>query len=406
MNHKSLFFVRPIVWLTLVLLSIGTQLFAAEPPSLGDDGWSPQVARRKQIALSEAYGDALKAEKGSGDQRKLLDEVFELSREILRHDKNRTNVWIVRASAALMRDEALAGWEAGRNMIRLGLENSEDELTQKILAQLERRKWTSENPSASQAAYSGKWIGTWSGSLNYEVAGHNAKDPAHPNWANRGNCYSELTLVIGSKGETPTALNLFRKQTDNVLTFESSELKRQDARETTLRVSGNEKFKSVVGQGWTYAETGNNLIDKETLNSPELKSELAFEGRALLLSFCDSMRWYTFVMHSDGNTVTVYYEHLKELPSAQTIVADSQMPAENSTTFNSVRRLERKDGPVKTAKEISLVDPAVMFSKYLAEQQGKLEEIRREEEKWKVGETKRKNDETQRKAAESLEFSI
>ena len=399
MKHKSLFFVRPILWLTLVLLSIAAQLSAAEPTSPGGDGWSPSVARRKQIALAEAYGDALKAEKGGEEQRKLFGEVFDLSREILGHEKNRTNVWIVRASAALMLNESLVGWEAARNMIRLGLESSEDELILTTLSKLERRKWTGENPPASQMASSGNWIGTWSGRLNYEVASHNAKDAAHPNWADRGNCDSELTVVIAFKSETPTALNLFRKQTDNVLTFESSELKRQDTRETTLRVPGNEKFKSVLGKGWTYSETGNQLLEKETLNCPELKSELAFDGRAMVLSFgSDSTRWYTLVMHSDGNTATVYYDRLKDLPTAQTIFADSQLPTENRTTFDAVRKLVRKDGSARTAKEFPLVDPAMLPSKYLAEQQGKLEGIRREEERWKDGEA-------QRKAAETAELA-
>lgn len=148
-----------VIWLWVT----GPLATAGEPST--DQGWNATVANRKQLALAEAYETALKAEPGSDDQRERMGKVFELSRDLLQHDRHRTNVWVVRAHAALLLEEPLVAWEAGRNLVRLGLETRQDEFLQGLLAEARQRLWLNDSPPTDGRDIAEKWVGEWTASI-------------------------------------------------------------------------------------------------------------------------------------------------------------------------------------------------------------------------------------------------
>jgi hypothetical protein len=126
-------------------------------PSLDSGADAPAkltgAARRQMDALLLIIEDADKA-KLAEERKKLLREFLDKSEPFLKEHSSEISVWTLRAVAAMELNQARAGWEAGRQMIKLGAENSEDPRVRKVMAMLERRALLKDEPPAPTAVAS------------------------------------------------------------------------------------------------------------------------------------------------------------------------------------------------------------------------------------------------------------
>jgi len=126
----------------------------ASPAAGGGTVEATPAQRRKQQALAQIYREAAAAKEGSAERGKLQDEFLERSAEYVAELPDAASVWVLRAAICLERDRAREGWEAGRALVRLGLENSADPAVQQLLVQLERKNWLGEKPPVGTFAVS------------------------------------------------------------------------------------------------------------------------------------------------------------------------------------------------------------------------------------------------------------
>ena len=101
---------------------------------------SPTQKRRLTVA-GQLYAGALEQPPASPERQRLLRDFMERTQELLKELPDAANVWLLRASAAIELNEPRLGWEAGKNLIRLGLEDSADEQVQAVFTKLERKGW-------------------------------------------------------------------------------------------------------------------------------------------------------------------------------------------------------------------------------------------------------------------------
>jgi tetratricopeptide (TPR) repeat protein len=116
-------------------------------------------ARRKYDALLLIAEDADKA-KSAEERQKLLLEFFTKSAPFVRDNPKVTPIWLLRAAAGLELDWKFPTWQAGRKLIELGADSSDDAKTRKVLAQLDRKGWL--EPKAWAKPEAGK---DWENSL-------------------------------------------------------------------------------------------------------------------------------------------------------------------------------------------------------------------------------------------------
>lgn len=134
-----------------LIFSFASPAFAQAPAPSAE---LPPAVKRKMQALALVYREATAAKEGTAERAKLLDEFLARSGEFVREQPDIATVWLLRATVALELGRAREGWEAGRAMIRLGLENSADAAVQQLLVQLERKNWLGEKPPAGPPASS------------------------------------------------------------------------------------------------------------------------------------------------------------------------------------------------------------------------------------------------------------
>jgi TPR repeat protein len=96
--------------------------------------------QRRLDALMLILEDVEKA--GTAEDRvRALREYLNKSADFAAAHPEQTNIWVMRAFAAVELDYPGAGWLAGRKLRELGLENSDDAKTRKRFAELERKGW-------------------------------------------------------------------------------------------------------------------------------------------------------------------------------------------------------------------------------------------------------------------------
>jgi len=140
------------------------------------------AARRQHDALQLISEEADKASTAL-ERRKLLYEFMTKSAEFLVTNPFQTNVWVTRAAVALELEYTRSGWEAGRHLRKLGVDNSDDPKSRKVMAMLERRGWLGVKTP----------VHTWNAS-NEEIRA----------LANEGNTQAQLALAawysLGKEG--------------------------------------------------------------------------------------------------------------------------------------------------------------------------------------------------------------
>ena len=137
----------------LLLLALGTgKGFAAEPsvptahsPSLNKPELSP-AQRRRLTVTGRMFSEAMAVPISNPERPRLLAAFLGRSTELLGELPNVSDLWLLHANAAVELNNSQRGWEAGRNLIRLGLEESEEEDVQSVFVKLERKEWLGHQP--------------------------------------------------------------------------------------------------------------------------------------------------------------------------------------------------------------------------------------------------------------------
>jgi formylglycine-generating enzyme required for sulfatase activity len=111
----------------------------AGAPPVASAAPSPEVQRKLNV-LKLITDDADKA-KSPQERRTLLNEFMDKSTEVLELAPLQTNIWVLRAVAAMELNQATAGRAAGLQLVRLGMDASGDSNIGKLMAQLDRKGW-------------------------------------------------------------------------------------------------------------------------------------------------------------------------------------------------------------------------------------------------------------------------
>ena len=120
------------------LIETAGKVAAQNAGQIGQD--KADGSRKNYEYLRLIVEDADKAT--SPEQRKkLLREFMAKSAEFIVDNPTQTNVWILRAAAAMELDYLGSGWLAGRRLKQLGGETSADPKMAKVMAMLERKGW-------------------------------------------------------------------------------------------------------------------------------------------------------------------------------------------------------------------------------------------------------------------------
>ncbi len=105
-------------------------------------------ARRKLDVLGLIITEADKA-KAPAERQRLLAEFLEKSESFLVENPMQTNIWILRAAAALELGDEAVGQTAGKRLVDMGADNQDNEQARKLMAMIERRGWLGA-PSAAR----------------------------------------------------------------------------------------------------------------------------------------------------------------------------------------------------------------------------------------------------------------
>jgi hypothetical protein len=112
----------------------------APPPKLSS------AARRQMEVLMLITAEADKA-RLADERNRLLREFMDKSEPFVKEHPDVLSIWMVRGVAALELNQALVGWDAGQNLMRLGATNSPNRSMRAVLALMEQRQWlTPERP--------------------------------------------------------------------------------------------------------------------------------------------------------------------------------------------------------------------------------------------------------------------
>jgi hypothetical protein len=156
------------------LLDLKAQLEkSAKPVATGT------VSKLELAELKQAVQELESKPTGSAERGKLIAEVQEKSASILQRQPDNAGLWLLRAKLAVEQDNAKQGWEAGKNLLRLGADNSDDQQAVDTVATLKRKGWLAadyaavEKAQATAEAAKGadrlKFVsGKWGCEYNYE----------------------------------------------------------------------------------------------------------------------------------------------------------------------------------------------------------------------------------------------
>jgi tetratricopeptide (TPR) repeat protein len=110
---------------------------------------------RKVGALELIWKDAESKPAGSAERKKYLEEFLtksQLVRTLPEDHSAAPGIWLLRAIAGIELDKSRDAWEAGRAMIKLGLDKSTNESVRHTLSLLERKGWLAEKYDEAIAA--------------------------------------------------------------------------------------------------------------------------------------------------------------------------------------------------------------------------------------------------------------
>ena len=106
--------------------------------------------------LNDIIEDMNKPTEDAAKRTKLLNEFLTQSEPFVASHPDYTNLWVVRATAAMETDNAEAGWKAGQQLKRLNVLDGDDTKALKAMSGLKRKGWLTENletvKNASQLA--------------------------------------------------------------------------------------------------------------------------------------------------------------------------------------------------------------------------------------------------------------
>jgi hypothetical protein len=117
-------------------------------PTPGQSSLSGQDQRKLDV-LMLILEDAEKATTPE-DRAKAFREYLEKSGDFAAAHPEQTNIWVMRAFAAVDLDEPKLGWEAGKKLQALGADNSNDPKLRRAMASLDRKGWLGDKPAADR----------------------------------------------------------------------------------------------------------------------------------------------------------------------------------------------------------------------------------------------------------------
>jgi hypothetical protein len=126
----------------LIFFSPGIGLHAAEESSTG-----PELSARDKLQFNTVMliQEDLLQEQDPAARIKLLEEILDSSSELVKSAPDLVDVWLLRAGAALQLGRWKEGHEAGHNLIRLGLLNSDNVPAGMLMAKLNRKGWLDDD---------------------------------------------------------------------------------------------------------------------------------------------------------------------------------------------------------------------------------------------------------------------
>jgi mono/diheme cytochrome c family protein len=131
---------------------LATTLAAATSPSQTDPSKSISIQDRRILdILMLILEDAEKAATPE-DSAKAYQEYLQKSADFVVAHPEQTDIWVMRAFAAVELDEPQLGWEAGKKLRALGADTSDDAKLRRIMAMLDRKGWLGENPPTARSS--------------------------------------------------------------------------------------------------------------------------------------------------------------------------------------------------------------------------------------------------------------
>ncbi len=169
-------------------------------------------------------------------QATVAAEILRLTKEASKVDPCSAPVWVAHAQAALVTEAPDLAWQAGRALVALGEDNSDDGRVLDVLAGLKRRGWlvpdsvaVTRDVAAKEREVAGRkwqeaWVGDWQGSSNTK----------------EGNITTELTISVS----VPEAgMNLLTAKYRSVKIYEKSNGRLETV--TTVDIPGTYDYKTA-----------------------------------------------------------------------------------------------------------------------------------------------------------------
>lgn len=148
----------PIGDTTVPFVGFGTMTEISAPQLKGED-------RLLLDTLNSIVSD-IKVSDQDLARKKLMREFLEKSRPFTEKFPNQTNLWLMRATAAISLNDTDAGCQAGKKLKSLGILDDDDPEIRKLMAALNRKGWLNDadvERAKAQAVQKKWWSGNWAG---------------------------------------------------------------------------------------------------------------------------------------------------------------------------------------------------------------------------------------------------
>ncbi len=135
------------------LLDLKAQLEKSRPSS-SPAAAAPKLKGEDRLLLDtlNAIIDDIKAASEDANRRRLMEEFLAKSKPFVAKFPDQTNIWLMRAAAAMELNDVDSGWQAGQKLKAMGALDSDDAQTRKIMMSLNRKEWLGDNFEKAKSA--------------------------------------------------------------------------------------------------------------------------------------------------------------------------------------------------------------------------------------------------------------
>jgi TPR repeat protein len=220
--------------LAAMLTTTGSQ----SQPASGQSSLSSQDQRKLDV-LMLILEDAEKAATPE-DRAKAFREYLEKSGDFAAAHPEQTNVWVMRALAAVDVGEPKLGWDAGKQLQALGADNSENPKIRRIMASLDRKGWLGGQPPAPRQEST---AATASATALSPAEGARLKDSFIAGVRQYGNFKQNWIMTVRS---------MRKSENGNIEGYEDSPA----STETSVAIEGSNLKVTSRSRHWSSADTG------------------------------------------------------------------------------------------------------------------------------------------------------